>query len=331
MTQQALPHRQLRNLQVPAIGYGAMVLSPGVYGEIDDDRAVTALRHAFDSGATFVDTSDAYGSGGHNEQLVGTAIRGRRDDVVVATKFGLRVPDGAERHEIPVGFAFEKLLVNADPQYVAGYAEQSLRNLGVDEIDLYYLHYPDPQVPIEDTVGAMAALVRAGKMRHLGLSNVTADELRRACVVHPIAAVQVEWSMWRPAEPDLVKAADDLGVGLVAWSPLGSGFLTGTVDRVEDGDFRRNAPRFDSANLAANIDRYRPVRTMAADLGLTPAQLALAWLLHQSDDVVPIPGSRTPDHIVENIAAAHVDLHPDTLATIDAALANFQPAGGTLL
>lgn len=328
---QPLPVRRLGPLPVPAIGFGAMVLSPGMYGEVDDVRAAAALRHALDAGAGFVDTSDAYGPDGHNERLVGAAIRGRRDQTVVATKFGLRIPDGAPARRIPVGYAFRELTVNAEPERVASNAERSLRNLGIDAIDLYYLHFPDPQVPIEDTTGTVAELIVAGTVRHLGLSNVTAEQLRRAHAVHPVTAVQTEWSMWRPIDPALLVAADELGVGMVAWSPLGAGFLTGTVDAVADGDFRRHAPRFAPGNLARNADRYAPVRAIATDLGLTPAQLALAWLLHQHDQVVPIPGSRNPAHIDENLDAARVHLHPDTLDRIDAALAGVVPAGAPLL
>ncbi|RJL32579.1 aldo/keto reductase [Bailinhaonella thermotolerans] len=321
--------RSLGGLNVPPIGFGAMVLSPGMYGEIDEDRALTALRHAIDEGAAFVDTSDAYGDGAHNERLVGAAVKGR--DVVVATKFGLAVPEGESAREIPVGFEFGKLAVNAEPRLVRRYAERSLRNLGVDAIDLYYPHFPDPAVPIEDTVGAMADLVADGLVRHIGLSNATAEQLRRAHAVHPVAAVQTEWSMWRPIDPDLLAAADEAGAGVVAWSPLGAGFLTGTVTELRDGDFRHNAPRFAAGNLTANNDRYAPIRRLAGRLGVTPAQLALAWLLHQHDRVVPIPGSRTPAHITENVEAGALDLHPDTLALLDKALAGFRPAGGTLL
>ncbi|MFE0384545.1 aldo/keto reductase [Streptomyces bungoensis] len=327
-----LPARRLANLETSALGFGAMVLSPGMYGEIDDRRAVDALRAALDEGATLVDTADGYGADGHNERIVGRALRGRRDDVVVATKFGFRIPDGAPAHRFPVSYSFGELAVNADPRYVRGYAEQSLRNLGTDVIDLYYPHFPDPQVPWEETVGAVAELVSDGLVRHLGLSNVSADQLRRAHAVHPVTAVQVQWSMWQPIDAELHAAARELGVGLVAWSPLGGGFLTGTVREVADDDFRRNLPRFQEANLKANHDRYAPLRGVAADLGLTPAQLALAWLLHQDEHVVPIPGSRTPAHIAENLAAARVHLHPDTLARIDEALSRFTPEGtGALL
>ncbi|MGW3355426.1 aldo/keto reductase [Streptomyces bungoensis] len=327
-----LPARRLANLETSALGFGAMVLSPGMYGEIDDRRAVDALRAALDEGATLVDTADGYGADGHNERIVGRALRGRRDDVVVATKFGFRIPDGAPAHRFPVSYSFGELAVNADPRYVRGYAEQSLRNLGTDVIDLYYPHFPDPQVPWEETVGAVAELVSDGLVRRLGLSNVSADQLRRAHAVHPVTAVQVQWSMWQPIDAELYAAASELGVGLVAWSPLGGGFLTGTVREVADDDFRRNLPRFQEANLKANHDRYAPLRGIAADLGLTPAQLALAWLLHQDEHVVPIPGSRTPAHIAENLAAARVHLHPDTLARIDEALSRFTPEGtGALL
>ncbi|HZG06415.1 MAG TPA: aldo/keto reductase [Streptomyces sp.] len=332
MTATVLPARTLGSLTSSAIGFGAMVLSPGMYGEIDDDRAVTALRTALDEGATLIDTSDGYGSDGHNERLIGRAVRGRRDQVVIATKFGFRIPEGAEAHTFPVSYTFGELAVNAEPKHVRGYAEQSLRNLGTDHIDLYYPHFPDPQVPIEDTVGAVAELVGAGLVGHLGLSNVTADQLRRAHAVHPVAAVQTQWSMWQPIDPELHAAARELGVGIVAWSPLGGGFLTGTVQRLDEDDFRRNVPRFDAANLQANNDRYAPLRGIAADLGLTPGQLALAWLLHQDEHVVPIPGSRTPAHIAENLQAARVELHPDTLDRVDEALRAFVPEGtGSLL
>ncbi|MGF1661866.1 MAG: aldo/keto reductase [Kineosporiaceae bacterium] len=326
-----LPRRRLGGLDVPAVGYGAMVLSPGMYGPIDDERADVALRAALDAGATFVDTSDGYGDAGHNERVVGRAIRGRRDEVVVATKFGFRVPEGAARHAIPVGYAFGEVAVNAHPDLVRGYAEQSLRELGTDRIDLYYPHFPDPEVPLEDTVGAVADLVRAGLVRHLGLSNVTADQLRWAHAVHPVAAVQTEWSMWRPVAGDLLAAARELGVGIVAWSPLGGGFLTGAVTTLGEGDFRHHAPRFAGGNLAANHDRYAPVRALAGRMGVTPGQLALAWLLAQDPGVVPIPGSRTPRHIEENLAAARVELAAGELAEVDAALAATTPVGGTLL
>ncbi|MGY1608572.1 MULTISPECIES: aldo/keto reductase [unclassified Geodermatophilus] len=326
-----LPTRTLGDLAVPAVGFGAMVLSPGMYGEVDEERAQQALTAALDAGATFVDTSDGYGPDGHNERLVGRAVRERRDEVVLATKFGFRIPEGAPAHRFPVGYAYGELAVNADPRHVRAYAEQSLRELATDRIDLYYPHFPDPQVPLADTVGAVAELVDAGLVRHLGLSNVTAAQVREAHAVHPVAAVQTEWSMWRPVDPDLLATTRELGIGIVAWSPLGGGFLTGTVTALADGDFRHNAPRFSGAALARNNDRYAPVRALAAELGLAPGQLALAWLLAQDPHVVPIPGSRTPAHVVENVEAARVALDAGTLRRVDAALAAFEPEGGTLL
>ncbi|WP_405730289.1 aldo/keto reductase [Streptomyces sp. NBC_01537] len=332
MTTTAIPTRTLGPLTSSAIGFGAMVLSPGVYGGIDDDRALAALDAALEAGATHLDTSDAYGDAGHNERLLGRALRGRRDDVLLATKFGLAVPEGAEAHTHPVSYDFGELRVNTEPRYVRGYAESSLRNLATDRIDLYYVHFPDPTVPIEDTAGAVAELVKDGLVRHFGLSNVTAEQLRRAHAVHPVAAVQVQWSMWSQADPALFATARELGVGIVAWSPLGSGFLTGTVRSLAgDDDFRRFIPGFRDGNLQANNDRFAPVRAIATELGLTPGQLALAWLLHQYEHVVPIPGSRTPAHIAENLAAARVELAPDTLTRIDRALAAFAPEGATTL
>lgn len=331
MSDNALPTRRLGDLEVSALGFGAMVLSPGVYGEIDDPRAERALLAAVDAGATLIDTSDGYGADGHNERLIGRALGGRRDEVVIATKFGFRLPEGVEPHPFPVGYAFGELAVNADPKHVRGYAEASLRELGTDRIDLYYPHFPDPQVPLEDTVGAVADLVEAGLVRYLGLSNVTAGQLRAAHAVHPVAAVQTEWSMWRHVDEELLAAARELGVGVVAWSPLGAGFLTGKVAKVEDGDFRQHMPRFDAVNHQANNDRFAPVRGMAEELGITPAQLALAWLLDQDDHVVPIPGSRTPAHIRENLAAAHVRLSPDVRDRLSAVLAETEVSGGTLL
>ncbi|GGU58185.1 aldo/keto reductase [Streptomyces albospinus] len=316
----ALPTRTLGPLTSSAVAFGAMVLSPGVYGETDERRATAALRAALDEGATHIDTADGYGPDGHNERLIGAALKGRRDEVVIATKFGFRLPDGVEPHPFPVNYGFGELAVNADPRHVRGYAEASLRTLRTDRIDLYYPHYPDPQIPFEDTVGAVADLIGPGLVRHLGLSNVTADQLRRAHAVHPVAAVQVQWSMWQPVDAELLAVARELGVGIVAWGPLGTGFLTGTVAEVAENDLRRHLPRFDAANLKANRDRFAPVRAIADDLGISSGQLALSWLLHQYAHVVPIPGSRTPAHIAENLAAARIALSADTLARVDTAL-----------
>ena len=249
----------------------------------------------------------------------------------MATKFGLNLPEGVEGHAFPVGYGFGELAVNAAPGNVRRYLEASLRRLGTDRVDLYYPHFPDPAVPIEDTVAAVAELVGEGLVRHVGLSNVTAGQLERAARVHPIAAVQVEWSLWnRGAERELLPAARRLGAGLVAWGPLGNGFLAGDVEVGED-DFRRHAPRFQGENLARNRDRFAPLRRVAEEAGVTPAQLALAWLLARDGRAVPIPGSRTPAHIDENLGAAAVALDAETLARVDEASAAVEAAGGTLL
>jgi aryl-alcohol dehydrogenase-like predicted oxidoreductase len=220
--------------------------------------------------------------------------------------------------------------VNTEPRYVRQYALASLRRLGIDRIDLWYPHFPDPEVPIEDTVGAMGELVTEGLVAKVGLSNVTAEHLRRALAVHPVAAVQVEWSLWEPVHSELLALATEHGVGIVAWSPLGAGFLTGSIDLAEN-DFRTNFDRFAPEHLAANTARYAPQRGLAIQLGVTPGQLALAWLLHQSDSVVPIPGSRRPAHIDENLAAAAIELSVADLAEIDAARHDFAPTGRSLL
>jgi aryl-alcohol dehydrogenase-like predicted oxidoreductase len=302
-------------LEVGAIGYGAMVLI-GLYGEVDEERGLRALRHALDRGVTLVDTADAYGLDGSNERLVGRAIAGRRDDVVVATKWGI-TPPGPTAHRVEASYANE-IWVDGRPERAREAAEASLRRLGVEAIDLWYLHFPDPGVPIEETVGAMANLVAEGKVRHLGLSNITGPELRRAHSVHPIAAVQAEYSLWtRTPERELLPLARELDVGFVAWGPLGNGFLAGTVDRLGDGDFRHNAPRFQDGNLRRNNDRFAPLRSLADELAITPAQLALAWLLHQGESIVPIPGSRSAVHIDENLDALDIRLSSEVMARIE--------------
>jgi aryl-alcohol dehydrogenase-like predicted oxidoreductase len=326
-----MKRRRLGSLQVPALGYGAMVLSPGMYGPVDDDAGMAALRDVIERGAGFLDTSDAYGHDSHNERLIGAAVQGHRDQVVVATKFGFRFPPEAIPHSVPTAYAQRRVMVNADPRYVRGYALASLERLRVERIDLWYPHFPDPEVPIEETVGAMAETVAEGLVAHLGLSNVTADHLRRALTVHRVAAVQVEWSLWKPIDPELLALARAHDVGVVAWSPLGGGFLTGSVTRLAEDDFRINFERFAPEYLATNNERYAPLRALASRLKVTPAQLALAWLLHQHDSVVPIPGSRHPDHIAENLAAAEIDLSPAELAEIERARRAFVPAGRALL
>jgi aryl-alcohol dehydrogenase-like predicted oxidoreductase len=319
-----IPRRALGSLTVPAVGYGAMVLA-GSYAPADDVDADGALAAALEAGCTFVDTSDSYGA---NERQIGSFLSGRRrDEVCISTKFGLRGLDGEVTHRLPVPWGAGEFRINAEARLVRAYLERSLRRLGTDHVDVYSPHFTDPEVPIEETVGAMVPLHEAGMVRHLGLSNPSLDDLVRAQTVHAIDAVQVEWSMWHPIDAALLAHCERTGVGIVAWSPVGRGFLTGALAVVGERDFRSNVERLNGDNLAANNERFAPVRALAQELGLTPAQLALAWLLHRSEVVVPIPGSRTPAHIRENAAAALVALDADAVARTDAALAAFEPAG----
>ena len=307
--------------KVSAVGYGAMVLE-GYYGAADETVAVDTIRHALDIGVNFIDTADAYGNG-HNETLLARALKDRRDDCVLATKFGIVFAPDQKGTAFSTGWGFS-LSLNGTPAYTRRSLDNSLRRLGVETIDLWYLHFPDPATPIEETVAAMAAGVRAGKVRHLGLSNVTPDQVRRANAVHPIAAVQYEYSLWRrEPEQELLPALRELGIALVPWSPLGSGFLTGTVNQLAKDDFRNNNPKYSGDNLQANADRFAPLMALAKNLGITPAQLALAWLLHQGPDIVPIPGSRKPERVSENAAAANVRLSPEVLKQIN----GIAPAG----
>jgi aryl-alcohol dehydrogenase-like predicted oxidoreductase len=300
---------------VGALGYGAMVLE-GYYGAIDDEQAVRTIHRALDAGVSMIDSADAYGNG-RNESLVGRAVRGRHD-AFVASKFGIVFEPAETGTDLPTGWGFS-LKVNGRPDYANRALDASLVRLGVQAIDLWYLHYPDPSTPIEDTVGAMASAVRSGKVRHIGLSNVTADQVRRAHAVHPIAAVQYEYSLWRrEAQTQLLPTLRELGIALVPWSPLGAGFLTGTVNSLGANDFRQHNPRFAGQNLATNADRYAPLLQLAGELSITPAQLALAWLMHQGEDVIPIPGTRKAEHIDENARAASIQLDEKQLRQIDA-------------
>ena len=301
-----------------------MALIDGMYGHADDERSLATLTHAIDAGATLIDTADAYAAGA-NERLVGRAIKGR--DVQLATKWGIVFEHGrAVKHAHA-----QEILVDARPERAREAAEGSLQRLGVDAIDLWYLHFPDPGVPLEETVGAMAELVTEGKVRHLGLSNVSAEQVIAAHQVHPLAAVQAEYSLWtRDPERELLPVLKELGIGFVPWSPLGAGFLAGSADRIGD-DFRANHPRFKPENLALNRDRFAPLRELAAELELTPAQLALAWLLHQAPDIVPIPGTRTPSHLDENLAAADVTLDEATRVKIEELAPAGAAAGSALL
>lgn len=321
-----MPGRSLGALSVPAVGFGAMELGGAYDAPADVDAAVDALAAAVDAGCTLVDTSDAYGP--NETQIAAFLATGRRrDEIVISTKFGMRPFRGAPFHRLTVAYGSGEFVLNAAPEYVRPYLERSLGRLGTEYVDLYQPHFPDPEVPIEDTVAAMVALQDEGLVRHLALSNPRLDDLVRAQTVARIDAVQVEWSMWHPIDPALLAHCEATAVGVVAYSPVGRGFLTGAVAAVGASDFRATIDRFAGPNLAANNDRFAPVRAIAGDLGLSPGQLALAWLLHQSAAVVPIPGSRSPAHIVENAAAARVVLDDAALARVDAALAAFTPAG----
>jgi aryl-alcohol dehydrogenase-like predicted oxidoreductase len=314
-------------LVVSEIGYGAMGLT-GAWGDVDEEQGLAVLTCALDRSVTTVDTSDAYG-GGSNERLVGRAIEGRRDDVVVATKWGIAPGEHATPAEINWSL---QIPIDARPERAREAAEASLRRLGVTTIDLWYLHFPDPRREIEETIEAMAELVDAGQVRHLGLSNITADQLRRAHAVHPITAIQFEYSLWtRTVERELLPTARELGIGLVAWAPLGSGFLAGSVDFDGEHNYRHHSPRFEGENLRENLDRFAPFRELAAGLGTTPAQLALAWLLHQGEDIVPIPSTRSLEHLELNLAAAEIQLDQDVLAQIDELVPAGLTAGESML
>jgi aryl-alcohol dehydrogenase-like predicted oxidoreductase len=308
-----MKRRQLGELGVPAIGLGSMGMS-GFYGRADEGESIATIRRALDLGVTMLDTSDMYGSG-HNEKLVGRAIAGRRDEVLVATKFALR-REG------------DWSAIDNRPEWVREACEASLRRLGIEHIDLYYMARRNPDVPVEESVGAMAELVQEGKVRHLGLSEVSAETLRGAHAVHPIAALQSEWSLFtRGLEDEIVPAARELGVGIVPSSPLGRGELTGKVAALTDGDRRLAFPRFELRNRNRNLARVARLAELARAADATPAQLALAWLLHQGDDVVPIPGAKSVRHLEENAAAAAIDLSDERLRALDDAFTPGLAAG----
>ena len=306
-----MKHVSLGGLDVSRLGLGTMGMSAFYTGaNVDDAESIRTIQRALDLGITFIDTAEAYGPY-RNEELVGRAIADRRDQVVLATKFGLiSRRDGEQRG------------LDSRPENVRIAAEGSLRRLGTDHIDLYYQHRVDPDIPIEDTVGAMAELIEEGKVRHIGLSEAAPGTIRRAHAVHPITALQTEYSLWtRDPEDEILPLVRELGIGFVAYSPLGRGFLTGQIrstDQLDATDFRTSNPRFAKDNLEQNLRIVAEVEAVAAEVGATPAQVALAWLLAQGDDIVPIPGTRRVSRLEENAAAADLVLSPDHLARLAA-------------
>lgn len=313
-----MKQRKLGDLTVSAIGLGCMGMSE-FYGTASEEQAIETIRYALDHGVNFLDTADMYGPF-TNEKLVGKAIKGRRDELILATKFGNeRREDGSW-----VG-------VNGKPEYVKKACDASLRRLGVDYIDLYYQHRVDPTVPIEETIQAMADLVKEGKVRYIGMSEAAADTIRKAAKVHTITALQTEYSLWtRDPEGEILDTVRELGIGFVAYSPLGRGFLTArfvTPEDIPENDFRRNNPRFQGENFVTNRKLVDKVETLAKEKGCKPGQIALAWVMTQGDDIVPIPGTKHVEYLKENIAAGDIELTAEDLAYLDRAAPRGETAG----
>jgi aryl-alcohol dehydrogenase-like predicted oxidoreductase len=305
------------SLEVSSLGLGCMGMSQS-YGAADEQESIATVHHAIDLGVTLFDTAEVYGPFA-NEELLGRALRGKRDGVVIATKFGWNIEDGKVNG------------ITSRPERIRTAVDGSLRRLGIETIDLLYQHRVDPEVPIEDVVGVMSELVQQGKVRYLGLSEAGAQTIRRAHAIHPIAALQSEYSVWeRNLEADIIPTLRELGIGLVPFSPLGRGFLTGNVKRAEEypeGDYRRGDPRFQGENFDANMRAAASVKELATRRGATPGQIALAWLLQKGDDIVPIPGTKRRTYLEENVAAAAITLSTDELQQIEEALAPGRVSG----